>query len=107
MAIAKYVVISNGCDEMWLQLLLENDEMWSQPDGGVEAFTDRSAHKLVVKSGSHPGEEAEVEKTRVVTWNLFLKILREEKGLVFLPGVFGPGEEPAVLVGNRVWQSDM
>ena len=32
-----------------------------KPDSGMEGLADRAPDKLVVESGSHPGEEAKVE----------------------------------------------
>ena len=40
-----------------------------KPDSGMEGLADRAPDKLVVESGSNPGEETKVEQARIVTYN--------------------------------------
>ena len=79
-----------------------------KPDSGMEGLADRAPDKLVVESGSHPGEEAQVEQTQIVTCNSLFWVLtsKEEEELIFLPGVFGLSENPSEWFGNRVWHRE-
>lgn len=54
-------------DEMWNRMLPGLMKCDGEPDSGVEGLADRAPHELVVEGSSHPGEEAEVEQTRIVT----------------------------------------
>ena len=38
-----------------------------EPDSGVERLAHRAPQELVVEGGAHPGEEAQVEQTRIMT----------------------------------------
>ena len=57
-----------------------------------------------MEGGADPGEEPEVEQTRVMTCNSGLE---EEGRSIFLPGVFGWSKDPFEwVVGNRVWHRE-
>ena len=54
---------------MWNIQLPKADEMWNvEPNSGMEGLADRAPDKLVVEGGPDPGEEAQVEQTRIAAW---------------------------------------
>ena len=94
-------------DETWLKKLQRNDEIDLEPDSNVKSLADRTFHKLVMKGGSHPGEEAKVEEAGVVTWGQCWQLFQNEERSQKPPGEFGSGVGPPVDLGSWVWQSEM